>query len=310
MQNVYLFYPNPEKYPSTLYTHTYVRALQNLAPKLHFNFIEFKNSGWRDILEIPGSETPTIIIYPYDCYMNKETMNKVREKFSKLKLIPLGADMRYYHGGVNAIDYKPDLFIDPMMEVVNEGKSLFPSRHIWWSISETTIKEIEDLNLDETKEIDAICLCNDNHPTRNSFFKKLDSCGVSLKRNLHMFNMEEVYRLYSKCWICLGITCPIIKEYRTMKGFRDWIAPFCGTILIYDDYPDIVNEFSSEKIVPIYPYMNECEVKSVLNLLKESGKNSFIYQALLDKQKKWAKLNTMEAQLEKIFLEEKVLVWN
>ena len=39
-----------------------------------------------------------------------------------------------------------------------------------------------------------------------------------------------------------------------MKGFRDWIGPHMGSMLIYDDYPDIRKHFQGGELVPLYEY--------------------------------------------------------
>ena len=80
-----------------------------------------------------------------------------------------------------------------------------------------------------------------------------------------------------------------------MKGFRDWIAPFCNTPLIYDDYPDILD------IGPIIPTYKYGEWATAGKLIRELQEDKDRYNSLIEQQKEWCLDNTLERQLLKIF---------
>ena len=84
-------------------------------------------------------------------------------------------------------------------------------------------------------------------------------------------------------------------DLRSMKGFRDWIAPFCGTLLVYDNFPDILDVGS---FIPIYKYE---DWNDAARIIKELKRSSYVYDLILKKQKQWALENTLEKQFIKIF---------
>src|SRR5690606_26991256 len=167
-----------------------------------------------------------------------------------------------------------DIHLDPIQKVANDIQQISgkPTEHWWWSISESMISElssIRDDSLTEEKERDLICLCNftPGMYERNVLFENIKRRGMSLAFNKKLFNIPDIYREYNKSKAALGTTTRCIEglPHRSMKGFRDWIAPFCDTVLIYDDYIDIVNNL--KYLVPIYRYQDVDNIYEIIQLL-------------------------------------------
>lgn len=165
---------------------------------------------------------------------------------------------------------------------------------IYWSISEKMIKLIDETKRDKT--IPVICLIKSMTYARNTFLNEIrETYQIQGGGN---FAWEEVVRMNKQSSVCLGISLPAIEPYveRSNKGFRDWMAPFCDCVLIYDDIQEIVDIGSD--IVPIYNYK---DAKGAKALIQDLLDHPSLAKKLINKQKAWAIENTMDNQLVKIF---------
>lgn len=101
---------------------------------------------------------------------------------------------------------------------------------------------------------------------------------------------------YSDSLITLGTTSDNIGgtpwDRHACKGFRDWIGPFCGSVLIYDDSPYIMQKYGD--VVPYYEYKN---IHSIFNIYTKLIKDNQYREQLLKKQRDWARQNTIDIQL-------------
>ena len=291
---------------------TFFPALQNVSKHFNFEYMPLVIEGqWEDgnevVDKLPDIEDDLIFITTYNNKWTREHYDRIKEKMPKIKTVFLASDT-HYDGktesgslvGLERIEWPLDLYLDTMKEVVEEAKSKFTSAHYYWSVSQNIIDQIESSELESVKKYDAICLCStDNQSSvRKEMFQALDEAALWVLRNLDEHDLENIFNLYSQSWITLGTTTSCMSsELRSMKGFRDWIAPFCGSLLIYDSFPDVV-EIGS--FIPIYRYG---DWQGAAKIIKELKDNKFLYNKLIEKQKRWALDNTLEKQLIRIFEE-------
>ncbi len=115
-------------------------------------------------------------------------------------------------------------------------------------------------------------------------------------------DLGRLFQAYMDSYITLGTTShnrPELTKLGTQKGFRDWLGPILGNLLIYDNHPNIMNIFNKdENIVPTYDYDN---FQTILNCY-DRNVDEEIYSTLVEKQKLFAINNTIDKQLVRIFL--------
>jgi len=107
--------------------------------------------------------------------------------------------------------------------------------------------------------------------------------------------MVEMIFAYSDSWFILGTTSSVwTGKPRTMKGLRETMAPLCGTLLLTDDYPDMM---SIGNFIPIYKYgfMN-----MAVDIIERYSRSKDLFLYSLSKQREWAKEVVMENQLSRI----------
>lgn len=256
--------------------------------------------------DVPTAITPsdefTILVNPFGAQFPSSKYYEFKKKRPNSRIIMIGGDTCYVPN-YQDFDYGPiDYYLDPMMEVVNGFKHReFRSAHFWWSLSQWQIDEMKKCKQEE-KQYNGICLVN-RGPLSPDREKLLAGKSILSYLQPKLFDFHKLCELYSKCWAAIGTTtsCPGWGgNKRTMKGFRDWIAPFCGTVLIYDDYQDILNEFGRDGILPIYRYADRHSMNETIERLKN---DPVWYSSLLTKQKEWAQAHTVDVQMEKVFEE-------
>ena len=309
---IYALLPKGHGAGTFLFDLTFFPALEAVSKHFNFEYMPFViNGGWEDGNEVvdrlPELEDDVIFITTYDNGWTREHYDRIKNKMPKAKTVFLASDT-HYDGktesgslvGLQNIEWPLDLYLDTMKEVVQEASSLFTSAHYYWSISQTLIDKIESLELETAKRYDAICLCSTDNESgvRKELFQALDEAGLWVLRNLDEHDLEKIFNLYSQSWITLGTTTSCMSsELRSMKGFRDWIAPLCGSLLIYDNFPDVVDIGS---FIPIYRYGHWQEAAQIIKDLKN---NTSLYNMLIKKQRRWVLDNTLDKQLIRIFEE-------
>lgn len=190
-----------------------------------------------------------------------------------------------------------DLHLDLLDEVVENYTNQGIKSDYWmWTISKNFIKQVVRNKPDIEKQRDVIfCVAPQwNKGYRQKLLDHLNSENITwtLGGNGHTdTNINGCLARYWACRISLGTTSPSWTRFRTMKGFRDWLAPFTNTILIYDNHPDVIKKYP----VPIYDYhdFEDCSnlIKKIVSLSDQEKIE------ILEKQKDWAWTHSIENQL-------------
>jgi hypothetical protein len=287
-------------YPeSFLYKHTINFALANIAGENNWIYRGLTYTGgfvtgYRQVLEHQEVDETCKIFF---CEQNpdfKEHEEKlIRGKFPNAKLVMMAADSIYY-GFPDASPWKVDLWMDTVKAAVAKTTK-FPAEHFYWNVSETILKDIQASQIKIEKTRWFVSLCHAASAERTRFMNDLRCHGKEVLWNQNLWDLHKIYEMYATCWFALGHTSPVHdNKARSMKGFRDWIAPELGTILIYDDYPDI----RDLEIVPMYRYL---DAGSVINLADRLKNDKGYYEQILGLQKKWAWDNSLEKQITRAF---------
>lgn len=236
--------------------------------------------------------------------------NFIKEKMPHAKIIVIGSDsIGYLHTGIDEFPGIENvyLYLDTMRWVVDHYTSKGILSDIYfWSYSEKYI-ENADIDIDyEKKKYDTVCLmsCNKNYRVLLSQFL-LSRCpsyisnesysGGTLNYNENTLR-QDIINLYQSSWTVLGTTSPAWSDTRTMKGFRDFLAPFFGSLLIYDNHPQILEEYNINNCIPIYDYENFNTILELIEKIKTKD-----YKELVENQKKEFKNFSIEEQLKKLF---------
>lgn len=111
---------------------------------------------------------------------------------------------------------------------------------------------------------------------------------------------DSVFDLYSKSFITLSTTSTspawIHVNCRSVKGFRDWIAPSLGSLLVTDDHPDNIRKYGPG--VFYYRYGDFDHLKQTIkDTWQRMGTHTEQRAATLRRQRDWVKNNILDIQL-------------
>ena len=120
--------------------------------------------------------------------------------------------------------------------------------------------------------------------------------------NLRVQHIDDIALLYKYSWVSLGSTTPSYDWDRNGKGFRDWLSPGCGTVLIHDDWEPYKEIFDG--VVPMYEYGDSSSLVVIMENLKKDQK---MYNHYWQQQNRWIEQNTIEQQIYRAIKDEKVL---
>ena len=281
-------------WPAQFVEYTLDFALENVARQNKIKYTSIKYNPSERHLNTPASLAKTLICYCFDSNRNDSDYEQARLLRPNALFLQFGGDL-HYDPGIDQHTRNVDIHVDTMFEVVGKVKELGRSSyHYYWSISQKMIDIINQDKKDYPKDIDFICLCRLCTSYRYQFFNEIGKqCTYITGHN--EFDISKIISYYKRSRLCLGTSSPCIETWgRSMKGFRDWIAPFCDCVLIYDDIEEM--RVLCE-IVPSYTYNNYVEL---FDLKKTLYNNRDTYNFFLGKQKEWALDNTIDKQLSRI----------
>jgi len=256
---------------------------------------------------------------------------ELRQKFPNAKIVILMTDAQYNfrrtqpngkHDGeigwvlrgldpsdFNAADML--LFSDHGVMMTYRSITKTLCEYFMWTIAESTITKLttnKHLYSNTIKTIDFFALINlvsygqirrriRQHLLKSHY--KVFFAGNTLST---FDNFQQLYKVYNRSRFILGTTSSVIptREERCMKGFRDWLAPFCNSVLIYDDYHDVMTYFVDDSgvVVPIYSFRKLATINGLYNDLTSDKE---LYSSFIDRQRNWALKNTVYQQFTRLF---------
>jgi hypothetical protein len=260
-------------------------------------------------------EDDSVFIFEAAVLRGMETTHTaIKGLANNVKTVCLSGDAIYFERTKNYGGYeisepeKVDLFLDLMDEIVDIYRGRGINADSWmWTTSQYLVDEFTKRagEIATTKTHDFIGLwktCWGDDEQRRYLLEHLDKSNRSIIKSGEVsYELGDIYGKYASSWFCLGTTSPSWTAHvRTMKGFRDWIAPLCGTVLIYDNHPDVVRKFTC---VPLYEYGNHQAVIDLADKIRGDGS----YHDILVKQREWVVNNTIEKQLLRRLQEHKLV---
>jgi len=235
----------------------------------------------------------------------------LKAAYPTAKLVCLGSDTIWYLKGrstTGMVDrikntefmtpYDCDLFLDLIDEVVDAYNSKGINSDTWmWSVSERLLNDFLSRPRGEPTK-DFIGLWHLNNMTRHNIWHTIDRAGkTSIRSGQVNYNLDELFSAYASCRFTIGTTSPSwTTPYRTMKGFRDWIGPPCGSVLIYDNHPDILRKYTC---CPTYDYNRPDEIITLAKTIDR--------EAVLREQVQWAKDYCIDKQFLRLFRKHKLV---
>lgn len=207
-----------------------------------------------------------------------------------------------------------DLWLDLVSDVVASYRNYGLNAELWhWTTSEWYVEELREQSEagigsgvykhpgKDERPVDLIGLFRNNTDYRKKLWSNLEADGLLCTKSGQGISYEpnQLYWEYSRALLTLGTTSPSWTNCRTIKGFRDWIGPLCGSMLIYDDHTQIRNEYKN--LIPIF--YNYYDPIGDIKFWVDSCKKVFDardYQAIIDIQADWVRQNTIAKQLHRL----------
>ncbi len=275
---------------------TFGYALKNIAGILNCEYIPVDHKEDRNFTPIPSSNDKVVVFFYMDGARHPHLYHSFKDRCPNATLVQIGGDIIYCVDQFHK-NYGIDIHIDPndsVIEELREKKCRAEKVHLTLS---KTFGEYCRETANPRRTHDFICLAAHNTPYRALLFNKIGRT-FNLLTQLPDLTVEEVVRHYEKVKCTIGTTSPCHDDgsgppkLRSLKGFRDWIAPLCGNVLIYDDHPQLLKDW--ESIVPFYGYG---DFESLCNLYRHLCFDEIVYNRYVNKQLKWIENNYLETQL-------------
>lgn len=308
----------PFVYTSTGY------AVQELAKMLDAELVQFEQSEWGNVtFDKDLSNVDLVIFEAAYVEMWKIGTRQIRNTYPNAKLVCISSDDIYFiltgkNGGYQFPGVADcDLFLCQMTQSIDEYKQRGVNVDRWmWTGSKEFFQYCENL-YDKAghgfeKHYDFIGVYGPwtlEQGYRKEMVDAIKAAGMTFTQGGGSGhddnNLDGVLESYCRSYFTLGTSShnnPLLNDKWCVKGWRDFIGPFMGSLLIYDNNPDIINYYCQQ--TPIYEFGNFDSLIKVANFLKDCPeKRDFIIEA----QKKWALENTIEKQLFRLLKEHKIV---
>lgn len=274
-------------------------ALRNVAKQLGLCYATHE--------EMPECNYDSLVVFSAANLRSGLTTAELRRQYPNGKLVCISGDAIYFrHRGIDEFDspLEVDLFLDLLDGMVEYYRGSGVNADAWmWTASETVVNDFMKRNRPKTQNVDFIGLFSKRLPYRHQLWKTIQDGGFSFINRPNTgrtkmvvgFGLDELYVAYSKCRFTLGTTSSSERRLskatflRSMKGFRDWLGPACGNVLIYDNHPDIIKKYPC----PLYDYDKP---ETIFGLIKNID-----YAKVLTEQQDWLLDNTLEKQFLRLF---------
>lgn len=240
-----------------------------------------------------------------DLKVSWKTTKDIKAWFPNAKLIALTGESKTYKYGYTHYTNNPtkefefydgydvDLWLDGNDEIVEDYRKKGLTVDYWmWTTSHFLIDTFIDRpRLPKTQDV--ICLIGHRGEYRHRLVQFMDQryrCQWGKGAGDGNYDFEHLYQSFSGSWVVLGTSSPCWWTNRSVKGWRDWLGPINGTVLIYDDYPDAVRKYPC----PFYKYE---DFSSIVTLIESLKNDPHLYATILNTQIEWIKNNTIAIQL-------------
>lgn len=294
-------------------------AIPNIAKQLGIECKSYSVAEFQSGLIVRDS-SPEAIFITESAFFREGLMSarELRYRIPNGKLVNMASDsILFTRKKRNEFDFCVDHF-DLWLDTMEECKEYYQSKglfaDIWrWTISDKYIDLIDDylFKLKEglmyeplEKQKDYVCLARLHSPYRLKLKQYLDAKGLkgTFGTGVLSSDLKDLYELYNTSWVALGTTSPAGQDdIRTMKGFRDWIAPFFGTMLLYDDHPEM--KWAST-VLPTYNYNDFDEIKDFIIDVKNY---TAMHKQYVKQQKQFILNHTIEKQLISLFKKHSII---
>ena len=271
------------------------------------NNIEHKTYSIEDFLSYKcdiDSSNNSIFFTESAFLRNNVTLKDVRKLVPNGKIVNIGSDTIYSKDFEEISDiHEVDLWLDTMSCCVRHYNDIgIKAEKFRWTISESFVSEIEKFEYKNRKDVDFICLARQNSPYRKQLAGKLLVNGYFgyWGTGTITSDLPDLGHIYNSCYVCIGTSSPAGNiNIRSMKGFRDWIAPFFGTVLIYDKHIDMMEY---DGYIDWYEYNSFESLSNLIIHYREMyHKENEKYQETLEEQKFIALEYSIEKQFQRIF---------
>lgn len=259
-------------------------------------------------------------IFMFECALlkiSKRTTKDVKRWFPNCKIVALSSEgITYKHGYAHYENnptrefeiydgYDVDLWLDETSEIVEDYSKKGVTTDIWeMTTSEFLVEQFSNKpRVDKFQ--DMICLIGHKVGYRAKMIQFLNQrYKIQWGKGPAEGNyaLDHLYNSFSGSKVVLGTTSPCWWTNRGMKGFRDWLGPICGTVLIYDDHPDVIKQFPT---CPLYKYD---DFDTIVDLFEVITGNADKYSGILRDQEIWIKENTIAKQLSKLLIKYNIIV--
>lgn len=293
---------------------THPPALRNVSEELECEFTLYNLADFaqRKFDKDSSNDLVWVIEAAY-LEMSKMSIKELRSFFPNGKVVVISGDGIYHvRQGRHQINspFEVDLWLDLMDEMVNLYRNMGVKTDSWiWSISQTMLDSFPAEEVDfSKKELDFVSFMSiGGNPYREGMVKYFHEKGCSFATGVSSLakNTDQMIEAYKKAYFHVGSTSPgWTTGLRTMKGFRDAIAPYNNCLMLYDDHPDIRSKFGGGSIVPLYDY-NSWD--SLLNLMVKLAQDQELFKYYLSLQKIWVDFNTLEKQFMRMFRKHEII---
>lgn len=239
--------------------------------------------------------------------LQHKTTKDIRRWFPNCKIVVLSSEaMTYKHGyqwwypqnlthEFEIYDgHETDLWLDINSEIVADYAAKGLTTDIWEMTTSQYLIDQFSSRARLPKTQDMICLIGHSNSYRDAlkgFINQRYTCRWGMHPSQANFELNHLYQIFSESRLVLGTSSPCWFTNRSMKGFRDWLGPICGTVLIYDNYPDVLTQYP---VVPTYNYDDFETIADLANTLIDDPE---LYKRTLDEQMAWIRQNTIAKQL-------------
>jgi hypothetical protein len=258
--------------PDKLFVYTCTgRAFENLSTYIDCETRVEDYKVWSQTIHVE-EDVDVFIFESVYLELTRFTTAHLRHFYPNAKLVAMGSDTIYFIGENKNGGYQfnspldVDLFLEKMDDCIEEYERRGVNVDNWmWTISDWMIeylKKFELVSFDE-REYDFIGVyaphtIQREGSYRNRMVRHIEDAGFRFTQgggSGHEDNdLDRLLNMYCNSKFTLGTTSHDNPKFHGMKGFRDWIGPFLGSLLIYDDYKDVIKRYDGRNTVPVYPY--------------------------------------------------------